>query len=103
MLHRPIELAQYTATVFADACVEHGLFRSMGATGICWDNADAESLWSTFKHEYYYRHAFATMPELVAAVDKWMDLYNTRRRHSVIGMLSPIDYEKSLDAVNLAA
>ncbi len=95
--------SQYTATVFADACGQYGLLRSMGATGICWDNAGAESLWSTFKHEYYYRHAFATMSELTVAVDKWMNIYNTRRRHSVIGMLSPIDYEKSLDSVNLAA
>ena len=95
--------SQYTATAFADACAQHGLLRSMGATGICWDNAGAESLWSTFKHEYYYRHAFATMLELTVAVDKWMNIYNTRRRHSVIGMLSPIDYEKSLNAADLAA
>ena len=32
----------------------------MGATGICWDNAGSESLWSTVKHEYYKRHAFTT-------------------------------------------
>jgi transposase InsO family protein len=28
----------------------------MGAPGICWDNSGAESVWSTYKHEYYYRH-----------------------------------------------
>ncbi|WP_373560078.1 integrase core domain-containing protein [Rhodococcus sp. ACPA1] len=66
----------------------HGLRRSMGGTGQCSDNAGAESLWSTFKHEYYYRHTFATKAELVAAVDKWMNFYNSRRRHSSIGMLS---------------
>ena len=48
-----------------------GLRWSMGATGICWDNSGAESLWSTFKHEHHYRHTFATKVELVAAVDKW--------------------------------
>lgn len=95
--------SQYTATVFERACERFGLRRSMGATGICWDNAGAESLWSTFKHEYYYRHTFVTMAELVAAVDTWMNFYNTLRRHSVIGMLSPVGYEKSLDAVQLAA
>lgn len=70
----------------------------MGATGICWDNAGAESLWSSFKHECYYRHAFATKPELIAAVDNWMRFYNDRRKHSAIGMLSPIDYEQKLKA-----
>ncbi|WP_165609151.1 integrase core domain-containing protein [Mycolicibacterium peregrinum] len=53
------------------------------------DNSDAESLWSTFKHECYYRHTFATIAEIVAAVDKWMNCLNTQRRHSTIGMLSP--------------
>ncbi|WP_431964958.1 IS3 family transposase [Nocardia sp. bgisy134] len=88
--------SQYTAAVTAEACARHGLLRSAGATGICWDNAGAESLWSTFKHECYYRHAYATKAELVAAVDNWMHFYNHRRRHSAIGMRSPIDYEQSL-------
>jgi len=85
------------------ACERYGLRRSMGETGICWDNVGAESLWSTFKHEYYYRHAFAYATELVAAVDNWMNLYNTRRRHSTIGMLSPTNYEQSLTAPIMAA
>ena len=94
---------QYTARAMVQACVDAGLRRSMGATGICWDNSGAESLWSTFKHEYYYRHTFTSKAELVAAVDKWMHFYNTQRRHSVIGMLSPIAYEQSLAAADLAA
>ncbi|MGB8404230.1 MAG: IS3 family transposase [Mycobacterium sp.] len=94
---------QYTAQTMATACTDAGLRRSMGATGICWDNSGAESLWSTFKHEYYYRHTFATTAEIVAAVDKWMHFYNTKRRHSTIGMLSPIAYEQSLNAVTQAA
>jgi putative transposase len=94
---------QYTARAMVQACVDAGLSRSMGATGICWDNSGAESLWSTFKHEYYYRHTFTSKAELVAAVDKWMHFYNTQRRHSAIGMLSPVAYEQSLDAATQAA
>ena len=93
---------QYTSEIMKQACERYGLQRSMGATGICWDNAGAESLWSTFKHEYYSRHTFAHITELVAAVDNWMHFYNTRRRHSTIGMLSPTDYEKSLTAPLMA-
>jgi putative transposase len=88
--------SQYTANDMALACARHGLLRSMGETGICWDNAGAESLWSTFKHEYYYRHTYATKSELIAGVDNWMNFYNNRRRHSAIGMRSPINYEQTL-------
>ena len=91
---------QYTANAMEQACDRHGLRRSMGRTGVCWDNAGAESLWSTFKHEYYYRHTFATKAELVAAVDNWMKFYNSRRRHSTIGMLSPDEYERSLASMD---
>jgi transposase InsO family protein len=71
----------------------------MGATGICWDNSPAESFWSTFKHEEYYRHVYTTKTELVVSVDNWIGFYNSSRRHSAIGMCSPDDYEKSLRAV----
>ncbi|MCA2281523.1 IS3 family transposase, partial [Mycobacterium avium] len=87
---------QYTSHDMAAAAVTYGLRRSMGATGICWDNSGAESLWSTFKHEFYYRHTFATKAELIAAVDNWMRFYNHQRRHSSIGQRSPITYERSL-------
>ena len=97
MLHRPVELAQYTSHDMAAACGKHGLRRSMGATGICWDNAGAESLWSTVKHEYYKRHAFTTYTNLTAGLDNYIRFYNHDRRHSSLGMISPIDFEiKSL-------
>jgi len=89
---------EYTANLTAQACFRHGLRRSMGATGICWDNSPAESFWSTFKHEHYYRHVYATKTELVAAIDNWVIFYNSVRRHSKLGMSNPDDYEKSLRA-----
>jgi len=95
--------SQYTSEAVRLVCERHGLRRSMGETGICWDNAGAESLWSTFKHEYYYRHTFVNAAELIAAVDNWMRFYNTRRRHSTIKMLSPHDYEQSLNVPVMAA
>ena len=85
--------SQYTSTDLAKACSRHHLLRSMGATGICWDNAGAESLWSTVKHEYYKRHAFTTYANLTAGLDNYIRFYNHDRRHSSLGMLSPIDFE----------
>ncbi|MFC9841720.1 IS3 family transposase [Rhodococcus sp. NPDC127530] len=87
---------EYTAHLTAAACLRHGLRRSMGATGICWDNSPSESFWSTFKHEEYYRHVYATKAGLVAAVDNWIAFYNADRRHSSIGMHSPDSFERSL-------
>ena len=94
---------EFTASLTAKACGRHHLERSMGDTGICWDNSPAESFWSTFKHEHYYRHTFATRAELVAAVDNWIRWFNDERRHSAIGMLSPIQYEQSLTGTAKAA
>jgi putative transposase len=94
---------EFTGSLTVQACDRHGLRRSMGDTGICWDNGPAESFWSTFKHEYYYRHTFATRAELVAAVDNWISRYNHERRHSAVGMLSPIRFEQSLTGTANAA
>ena len=88
---------QYTSQQLADLCGELDLLRSMGRTGVCWDNAAAESFWSTFKNEYYHRHVFATIADARRGVYAWIDgWYNARRRHSSIGYLSPLQYEHHL-------
>ena len=51
--------AQFTSHQLDEAAREVGVRMSMGKTGVCWDNAMAESFWATLKVEYFYRHAFA--------------------------------------------
>ena len=69
----------------------------MGRTGVCWDNAAAESFWSTFKNEYYYRHAFTRFDQLQRGSYVWIDsFYNARRRHSALDYQSPLEYERRL-------
>ena len=55
---------QFTSRELGEYAKKAGLTLSMGRTGVCWDNAMAESFWSTLKIEYYYRHAFRTREEV---------------------------------------
>jgi transposase InsO family protein len=88
---------QYTSKQVADLAVELPICRSMGHKGVCWDNAAAESFWSTFKTEYYDRHVFTTIAQARRATYVWIDSwYNAHRRHSAIGYMSPLDYEQRL-------
>jgi putative transposase len=72
---------QYTSTQLADVAEELDVRLSVGRTGVCWDNAQQESFWSTLKTEYYQRHSFATRAEAIRAVSSWIEtVYNRRRR-----------------------
>ena len=84
----------YTAYDFTALCGNLGITQSMGRTGSCFDNAAAESFFSTLEHEVLSRHHFKTRKEAKEVIVKWIvDFYNSRRRHSSCGMQSPIDYE----------
>jgi transposase InsO family protein len=85
---------QYTSEQMAAVAAELDVRQSVGRTGVCWDNAQQESFWSTLKTEFYDRYSFATRAEAIAAVSRWIDtVYNTRRRHSALGQISPLQFE----------
>lgn len=84
----------YTAHHFTSLCMKLGITQSMGRTGSCFDNAAAESFFSTLEHEVLSRHHFKTRKEAQDTVAEWvLDFYNRRRRHSSCDMKSPIEYE----------
>ncbi len=85
---------QYASAQITEFAAAHGITRSMGLTGICWDNAMAESFFATLKTEFYYRHVWPTRARAAREVGAWIeDRYNRRRRHSSIGQISPVDIE----------
>ena len=95
--------SQFSDRKVEQLCAKFRIVRSMGTTGSCYDHATAESFWSIFKHEYFYRHAFATMDDLRAGVEEYINFYNHQRRCAKAGGLSPIRYELSLTRIKQAA
>ena len=86
----------YTAHDFTTLCRQQGIRQSMGRVGSCFDNAAAEAFFSSLEWEVLSRHDFATIDQARAIVLDWCyGFYNHDRRHSTIGMLSPINYETS--------
>ena len=87
----------YTAASFTALCKDKlGVRQSMGRVGSCFDNAAAESFFSTLEHEVLSRHHFTTRAEARTVVLTWChDFYNTRRRHSSAAMMTPNEYEHS--------
>ena len=85
----------YTARDFTALCARLGIRQSMGRVGSCFDNAAAESFFSTLEHEVLSRHRFATKAEARQVTKAWChEFYNTRRRHSSAAFLAPAEFEK---------
>ena len=85
--------SEYTAGLFRAACARLGIAQSMGRPGSALDNAVIESWHSTLEFELRSCEKFPTKAAARRRVAAWIDEYNRSRRHSSIGMISPIDYE----------
>ena len=90
--------SEYTAGAFRAACQRLGVTQSMGRPGSALDNAVIESWHSTLEWELRRVERFATKAQARAKVAAWIEDYNTTRRHSSLGMLSPVAYERALAA-----
>ena len=85
----------YTAGDFVKLCAEQGIRQSMGRVGSCFDNAAAEAFFSSLEWEVLSRNNFDSTPQAQAAIIDWAyGFYNHQRRHSTIGMVPPVQYEK---------
>ncbi|MFD6064466.1 IS3 family transposase [Rhodococcus wratislaviensis] len=96
--------AQYASAEFADLCRELGVTTSRGAVGTSADNAAAESLNATLKRETLQsRKRWNSAGEARAAVFRWITRYNTRRRHSTLGQICPVEFERRSATLATAA
>jgi transposase InsO family protein len=84
--------AQYTSATFARYCAGRGVLTSLGRTGVCWDNAAAESFFAALKNEMYHREHFATRARARFAVADYIEVfYNRSRLHSSLGYHTPAE------------
>ena len=91
--------SQYTSDDFAIYLRKHGLRGSMGRTGVCWDNAMAESFFAMLKNELVHRTVFPTRRKAVDAIAHWIEIrYNRKRLHSGLGYRTPHEVHSSYDA-----
>jgi len=96
---------QYACTEFRGLISKNKFItQSMSRKGNCWDNAVAESFFKTLKTEWVNHQRFISRKQARLAVFEYIETwYNTKRRHSSLGYLSPSDYEKKIKKENIAA
>jgi len=97
VIHHSDQGSQYTSIAFGQRCAKAGVKPSMGSVGDCYDNAMCESFFATLECELLDRTRFRSHGEARRAIFEFIEgWYNPRRRHSAIGYLSPMHYERNL-------
>jgi putative transposase len=77
---------------FAQFCARNQIRTSVGRTGVCWDNAAAESFFATLKNEMYHRQRFDTRARARFAVAEYIEIfYNRQRLHSTLDYRTPAE------------
>jgi putative transposase len=95
LLHHSDQGSQYTSDQFQRLLAEHGVVCSMSRSGNCWDNAAMESFFSSLKTERVAAKTYRTRDEARADVFDYIErFYNPRRRHSTLGYVSPMEFER---------
>ncbi len=85
---------QFTSWAFTRRALDSGLVPSMGSIGDCYDNAVIESFWARMQVELLDRQRWLTRVELANAIFEYLEIFhNRKRRHSALGMRTPVEYE----------
>ena len=95
VIHHSDQGCQYTSIAFGNRCKAMGVRPSMGTVGDAYDNAMAESFFATLECELIDRRVWQTHTEARLAIFSWIEAwYNPKRRHSSIGQMSPMNFER---------
>src|SRR5690242_10592738 len=95
LLHHSDQGSQYTSEQFQRLMADNGVTCSMSRSGNCWDNAAMESFFSSLKTERIGKKVYRSRAQARADVFDYIEcFYNPTRRHSTLGYLSPIDFER---------
>ena len=95
LLHHSDRGSQYSSEQFQRLMADNGVICSMSRSGNVWDNAAMESFFSSLKTERIARKLYRTRDEARADVFDYIErFYNPKRRHSTIGYLSPMEFER---------
>ena len=81
---------QYTSGAFQRSTSRLSVRQSMGRTGVCWDNAQAETFFASLKIECVYRTAIPSLDHARRTIGRYIEVfYNRQRRHSALGYQTP--------------
>jgi putative transposase len=98
LIHHSDQGSQFVSLGFGQKARDAGIAVSMGSKGCAYDNAVAESFFATLKKELVHRRSWPTRRELISEVFEFIEgFYNTTRRHSTLGYLSPAQFETMIN------
>ncbi len=95
LIHHTDQGRQYSGAAYLAVLKQHGIIASMSRRGNCYDNAVAESFFSSLKNELIHHSSFKTRDEAKTAIFEYVEVfYNRQRRHQSLDYCSPVDYER---------
>jgi putative transposase len=95
LIHHTDQGRQYASAMYLDLLKSHGMIASMSRRGNCYDNAVAESFFSSLKNELIHHSAYKTRDEARTAIFEYIEMfYNRKRRHQSLDYLTPVEYER---------
>jgi transposase InsO family protein len=104
LVHHTDRGSPYASNDYQSVLAKHGIVASMSRAGDCFDNAVSESFFASLKNEWVHHLDFATRAVGHASIGEYIDcFYNSTRRHSHLGYVSPIEFELRLQLAELAA